>query len=172
MDRQLLEIKRPDGQRSFIAAIAFMLGLHLVEPGPQLWTAPWTWLGGLPALAGLGLNIWAAQCFVRRGVSSGIAPNNWAAAIFKHLRPAKAEEGRQILITDGPFAFSRHPMYLGMILAVGGLAVLLGTATPLLVFFLFAAIMDRRHARPEEAALGEEFAEEYRAYAGRVRRWF
>jgi protein-S-isoprenylcysteine O-methyltransferase Ste14 len=170
-ENRLFRPIQPEAPKSFVAAVAFMIGLHLLEPGWQLWAPPWSWLGGIPALAGLGLNIWAVQSFGRHGADSGIGPNIWVVAIFKHIRPAEPQDQRRVLITDGPFAWTRHPMYLGMMLAIAGLAVLFGSATPFIVVVFFAAIMDKRHAGPEEAALEQEFGDEYRAYAARVRRW-
>ena len=158
--------------RLFAAAVAFMIGLHLLVPGAQVLVAPWTWLGVAPAVAGLGLFLWTDAAFRRHGVASGITGNAWAAAIFKQVKVADGKSaGRAALIADGPFRLSRHPMYLGMALVVLGLGLVFGSATPFLVVAVFPAIVDRLHIAPEEAALEAAFGADWRAYASRVRRW-
>lgn len=162
---------RLNAARLFAAAVAFMIGLHLLVPGAQVLVKPWTWLGVVPAVNGLGLFLWADAAFRRHGVSSGIASNAWAAAIFKQVKAPGTAAGRTALITDGPFRFSRHPMYLGMALAVLGLGLVFGSATPFLVVAVFPLIIDRLHIAPEEAALDDAFGGDWRAYASRVSRW-
>ncbi len=62
-------------------------------------------------------------------------------------------------------------MYLGMALAVLGLGLVFGSATPFLVVAVFPLIVDRLHIAPEEAALDAAFGGDWRGYASRVRRW-
>ena len=62
-------------------------------------------------------------------------------------------------------------MYLGMTLILAGLAVLLGSVTPVLVVPVFAWLMDRRFIVAEEQALEETFGEAYLEYKRHVRRW-
>lgn len=164
--------ERLGAPRLFAAAVAFMIGLHLLEPGARLLAEPWVWSGVIPAVAGFGLYLWADWTFRRHGVSSGIAPNAWAAAIFKHVpEPGLPADECRALVTGGPFRFSRHPMFLGMTLAILGLGLGLGTAAPLLVAIVFPVILDRLHVVPEEVQLDETHGEAWRAYASRVRRW-
>jgi protein-S-isoprenylcysteine O-methyltransferase Ste14 len=72
----------------------------------------------------------------------------------------------QQLITSGPYAFVRHPMYLGLILASEGSLLIYATWTTLL-FACFAPLITFR-ARREEAVLASEFGEEWRKYCKRV----
>lgn len=70
------------------------------------------------------------------------------------------------LITSGPFAIVRHPMYAGLILAaMGALAIYMTWTT--LYFALFAPLTFVR-AKREEHALAEEFGEQWRDYCKRV----
>ena len=76
------------------------------------------------------------------------------------------------MVDYGPFRFSRNPVYLSMVLGLIGLAVLLGTASPIVVIVLFALVIQARFIGPEEEMLREDFGEKYEAYTRRVRRWF
>ena len=72
---------------------------------------------------------------------------------------------------DGPFRFTRNPIYLGMVLLLSGAAVGLGSLSPWFVIppFILAIAFDVIPA--EEAMLTETFGDAYRAYQSRVRRW-
>lgn len=74
------------------------------------------------------------------------------------------------LVTNGPFAFVRHPMYAGLILAAIGSLLIYPTWTTLL-FTCFSPLITVR-ARREEAALTEEFGDEWREYCKRVPGFF
>jgi protein-S-isoprenylcysteine O-methyltransferase Ste14 len=83
----------------------------------------------------------------------------------------KPSETPTSLVVEGPFRFSRHPMYLGMTAVLIGVAGVLGTLTPWIVVPVFVAAMERVFIRREEAAMQEAFGESYRKYAETVRRW-
>ncbi|MBI1794361.1 MAG: isoprenylcysteine carboxylmethyltransferase family protein [Chloroflexi bacterium] len=70
------------------------------------------------------------------------------------------------LVTHGPFAIVRHPMYLGLIAAAFGSLLIYQTWTT--VLFAFFAPFILRRARREEQALAAEFGEEWQAYAANV----
>lgn len=71
------------------------------------------------------------------------------------------------LIQHGPYAFVRHPMYLGYWLALAGLLATYRTWTPL-VFLILMMISLSRRARREEQALLVAFGDEWHTYAARV----
>ena len=75
------------------------------------------------------------------------------------------------LVVDGAFRFTRNPMYLGLIGVCLGVAIRLGTATPLVLVPLFFLVLDRRFVRREENFLRERFGAAFDEYCGRVRRW-
>jgi protein-S-isoprenylcysteine O-methyltransferase Ste14 len=62
-------------------------------------------------------------------------------------------------------------MYLGMISALLGVAILLGTLGAFLPVPLFFFVLQRRFVQPEEKMLEQLFGERYREYRRRVRRW-
>jgi len=75
------------------------------------------------------------------------------------------------LVFDGPFRFTRNPMYIGMAVLYVGLAFVLGLmwALVLLPFVLLA--IDRLVIAREERYLERKFGQEYVEYKRRVRRW-
>jgi len=135
-------------------AVAAMVALHLLAPVAGLAQAPVTWLGAPFVGVGLILSFWADKLLRRRGTPT------------RPFRPPR------VLVRDGPFQLSRHPMYLGMVLAALGIAMLLGTLSPFLVVGVLAWLIDRRVVAVEEAMAEDAFGDAWRAYRARVRRWF
>lgn len=74
------------------------------------------------------------------------------------------------LVTGGPFALCRNPMYLGHIIFLAGLALSLQSwlAAALAVA---TAVWFQFRVRRDERRLEERFGEPYREYAARVKRW-
>jgi protein-S-isoprenylcysteine O-methyltransferase Ste14 len=76
------------------------------------------------------------------------------------------------LVIEGPFRFTRNPMYLGLTLIYVGIAFaansawLLGLTAPLLIVMHFGVIVR------EEAYLERKFGDAYLQYRKTVRRWF
>lgn len=79
-------------------------------------------------------------------------------------------DGATHLVTDGPNALSRNPMYAGMALGLVGTGLLTGRPWPALAAAGFVATITPQ-VRREEAALERIFGDAWRAYARRVRRW-
>ncbi len=75
------------------------------------------------------------------------------------------------LLVEGPYRFTRNPMYLMMLLVCAGASLLLASAWILLLTPLCAVIIHRTAIRHEEAYLERKFGEPYRTYRDRVRRW-
>ena len=73
------------------------------------------------------------------------------------------------LVTNGPFAIVRHPMYAGLIVASIGALLIYFTWTTL-YFALFAPLTLIR-ARREEQALSAEFGDQWVDYCRRVPAW-
>jgi len=74
------------------------------------------------------------------------------------------------LVTRGPFAIVRHPMYTGLLLAAFGSLLIAPTWTTLA--FACCAPLTAVRARREEAVLAAEFGEEWREYCRRVPPFF
>lgn len=137
----------------FVLTIAAMLLLHAVVPLVQLIGWPGRLFGLVPMSVGVILAFKAERRFERAG--TGVIPFTDATAV----------------VEDGPFAYTRNPMYLGMMLFVLGLATALGSIITLLPPILLFYILHRRFVLREEAFMEERMGEPYRRYKGRVRRW-
>jgi protein-S-isoprenylcysteine O-methyltransferase Ste14 len=136
-----------------LMAILAMVALHLGLPGRILLARPWTFVGLLPFALGGALTVRAARLFDREKT------------------PVRPFERSTRLVLDGPYRFTRNPMYLGMVVGLLGVGVLLGSLTPFVLPILFALFLQARFIVPEEAMLERLFGADYVAFKGRVRRW-
>lgn len=94
----------------------------------------------------------------------------WDFASFGRGTPAITDAPRR-LVTRGFYRFTRNPMYVAVLSAVAGWAILYGA--PVLwayggALFVFFYLFIRFY---EEPRLTREFGEEYTAYMARVGRW-
>ncbi|MCR4268807.1 isoprenylcysteine carboxylmethyltransferase family protein [Nitratireductor sp. ZSWI3] len=79
--------------------------------------------------------------------------------------------GAKALVTSGPFAVSRNPIYLGNSLLTAGLGLVTGNAW-FLLFVLIAGFLTVKLAiEPEERHLALRFGKKYHDYQKKVRRW-
>lgn len=136
----------------FLTTIILMVLLNWLGPVHQLFPVPWNLIGLAPLAGGLYLSVWTDRLFKQAGTT------------------VKPYESPERLMLGGPFRISRHPMYLGMIAAILGVAILLGSLGALLMILPFALIMDRFVAM-EERNLLDTFGRHYQDYRRRVRRW-
>jgi len=118
-------------------------------------------------LLGLG---WVGKIAIMIGLLvavAGIIPFRRAGTSVDPFNPEKSTT----LVRTGIYAFTRNPMYLGMGLAVVGLAVLLGSLPGLIVTLLYFPWMTRFQIAPEERVLASLFGQEFEQYRREVRRW-
>jgi protein-S-isoprenylcysteine O-methyltransferase Ste14 len=115
----------------------------------------------------------------RTGVAIGLAAASIATAGAASRRfrrmgttvlPFHPEEA-SALVTTGPNAVSRNPMYVGMSGLLVAHAVYRGSWAALAPAAAFVAIIDVYQVRFEEAALRERFGDVYDAYSRAVPRW-
>ncbi len=137
----------------FLTAIVLACAFHFLLPVRQLVVFPWNLAGLVPLVMGIALNLMADKSFKVSGTT------------------VKPFEESSALITGGVFRLSRNPMYLGMSLILLGIALLFGSATPLLVVPVFALLVDRVFIVPEQRMLEATFGEQFQEYRRRVRRW-
>jgi len=113
-------------------------------------------LGALLYFPGMSLVIWSRLALG----SSYFVSTGLGAQLFS---------GHQ-LVTRGPYALVRHPMYLGIFLAACGSLFIYHTWTTLF-FVIFAPFLTFR-ARREEIVLAAEFGADWHAYTRRVPPFF
>lgn len=75
------------------------------------------------------------------------------------------------LVTDGPFRFTRNPIYLGFFLIFLGFTFLAGTLWGLVLAPLVPAAVNYLVIGAEESYLHAKFDRHYAEYRSRVRRW-
>ena len=86
------------------------------------------------------------------------------------VNPLKPETSA-VLVSTGVYAFTRNPMYLGMVLALFAWAMYLSSIWSLLGPVVFALYITRFQIVPEERVLDGLFGAPFAAYKKRVRRW-
>ncbi|WP_245300449.1 isoprenylcysteine carboxylmethyltransferase family protein, partial [Rhizobium sp. YK2] len=99
----------------------------------------------------------------------GIALGTWAQAVNRFFEPGvrlQRERG-QYVISNGPYAYVRHPGYVSAILVFAGLALALGSWWALIPAAWASGVLILRTGW-EDALLQAEL-EGYADYAGRVR---
>lgn len=89
----------------------------------------------------------------------------------RNKTPIDPSKPTNAIVSEGPFRFSRNPMYLSLLLLLSGLAVLtcslwIGVMVPVLFFVFNLGIVE-----PEEKYLTGKFGDDYRKYKAKVRRW-
>ena len=84
---------------------------------------------------------------------------------FMPIRPASA------LVVNGPYRFTRNPMYVGLALLTIAFALFFATWWPIILLLPALAIVQQFVIVPEERYLRRRFGAEYEAYTRRVRRW-
>ena len=87
---------------------------------------------------------------------------SWRVGIDEGARPG--------LVTGGLYRYSRNPIYVAMLAALLGFALLLPSWISL-GLLIGAGLGIRRHVRDEETYLARTYGEEYRRYAARVGRF-
>ncbi len=134
-------------------AVILILTIHFALPLAHVMEMPWRLAGIIPLVLGALLNLAADSSFKRYNTT---------------VKPFKKST---TLVTGGVFRICRHPMYLGFVLILLGIAVLLGSLSPYLVVILFALFLEFIYIREEERMLSEQFARQWEDYCERVRKW-
>lgn len=137
----------------YLLFASFAWALHI-----QL-ALPWPWPGPSRVVG------WAL-------LATALALMAWSVLVmFRHRTTVNPYGQPRALVTGGPFAWSRNPIYLGDSLAFASLALLLASPWPLLLLPAVMACMNQGVIEREERRLQATFGAAYDAYRARVRRW-
>ena len=109
--------------------------------------------GGILILAGSALGFWGVHALHRAGTA--VRPN----------RPVSS------LVTDGPYRYTRNPLYIGLTADYLGITLSTGVLWLLVTLVPGLAVMHWIIVRREEQFLEAKFGDAYRDYKARVRRW-
>tara|TARA_B100000401_G_C52628061_1_gene634648 strand:- start:119 stop:565 length:447 start_codon:yes stop_codon:yes gene_type:complete len=86
------------------------------------------------------------------------------------VNPLSPEQATK-LVTDGIFKYSRNPMYLGMALVLGSIAVFFNLIGGIILIVLFCAYITKFQIFPEERAMRDLFSDDFDKYTKATRRW-
>lgn len=126
---------------------------HFTVPIKILIPIPYIYFGVVIIILGLALNV--------RSVHH----------LKKNKTTAEYFEKPSALVKDGPFRYSRNPIYLSGLTISLGLAVLLGSLIVFIFPVMLFLIMNFHYLPDEEERLSKMFGDEYLAYKNNVRRW-
>lgn len=134
-------------------ALAAGLLAHRLRPAPFLPPSlskalGWPLLGGGLLLGRFGVR-------ALRGAGTNVNP----------YKPVTA------FVSEGPYRFTRNPLYLGLTLMYGGIAALFNALWAVTLLPLVLGVMQRGVIEHEERYLEHKFGDEYLRYKARVRRW-
>lgn len=139
-----------------LAAAALAVVLHVFRPLP--------WFGSPFADILLAVGVLAIAGTVALDISAIRALRRAQTTVMPHKASAR-------LVSDGAFAISRNPIYVGNTLLLLGTGLVAGIAWFLPLAFVAAALIGRLAIRGEEQHLEARFGKAWRDYAKRVRRW-
>lgn len=155
------------GVPSFIFAVYFLAYLAWAALGlpMDLYLNPWLSALGVFVLAlGASVFVWVSRVFPPKSILKSTA-----YTILWFARRGKAVPVRRgPLVTSGPYAYTRHPIYLGAWLIALGLGLLFGFPLIASVFLLFWLNLVIHF---EEKELCEVYGREYEEYRRRVPRF-
>lgn len=96
----------------------------------------------------------------------------WAfTTLRRHDTPGSPRQASRELVDDGPFAFSRNPIYLAQNALYLGITLIADSPLPLVLFPILLGVMHVGVIQREEHYLHAVFGRPYADYCRRVRRW-
>lgn len=159
-----------------------MIGLKRSSDAPEIVVLPPVLVGGTlaiavaihyvlwtqPILSELPARILGVTIFVSAGVLAHIS-HRAMQRVGTNVLPTQPTLA---LATDGPYRYSRNPLYIAAIGVYLGVTLWVNGLAPLLLLPPMAWVLHQGIVLREERYLTAKFGESYRAYQARVRRWF
>lgn len=151
--RTIFALLRLSGLGAWGIVIAYMINPRSVAFASMPLAMPLRWVGLAIVAAGF---VWLGWMFRALGLN---------------VTDTVAARPNGTLVTTGPYRYVRHPMYVGLIPIIGGLA-LVTTNWIVAVCGIIAMVTLVFRTRIEEQHLLARYGEEYRAYMARVGGFF
>ena len=140
-------------------------------------------------VAGFLIGLWLESIYPIQFVARSASPRSWGTAgwaiailglifsfwgilTFQRAHTPMFPYGTaKRVVQNGPYRFTRNPMYVGGAITYVGIALAMNVIwpivlLPLVLWSLFVFVISE-----EEKYLGELFGDDYAAYKRRVRRW-
>jgi protein-S-isoprenylcysteine O-methyltransferase Ste14 len=137
-------------------ALAFLAGLGI------------DWLYPLPFVPASLSNAWIGAAVFAVAFVFAI----WAiVTIRKAGTQVETVKPTTAIVVDGPFRFTRNPIYIGMFVGQIGLAIGFNSLWILATLVPFYLVIRHGVVAREEAYLERKFGNTYLSYKSRVRRW-
>jgi len=137
----------------FLAALFVMILLNSFVPIGHWLNYPWRYLGVIIIVIGFSLSLGSGIYFRELGTNP---------------RPGTQAN---VLVTKGPFRFTRNPMYVGLVTMLIGVSILLGSYSPLFIIPVLFVILHRQFVLREEKWMEGWFGERYIEYKSKTPRW-
>ena len=137
----------------FLVAVLVMIILNLFAPIGRWLHYPWRYFGIV--IIGLGFSLSLGSGIFFRKLGTNPRPGSRA----------------NLIVTKGPFKYTRNPMYLGLITMLIGISILLGTVSPLIPIPILFIILHTQFVVREEKWMEEWFGESYLEYKNKTPRW-
>jgi protein-S-isoprenylcysteine O-methyltransferase Ste14 len=141
--------------------------LYLAAIGASLvldWLVPLAWIG--PPLSDI---LFAVGVVTLIGVV--LIDVSAMRALARAKTTIMPHRGSEHLVSDGPFAFTRNPIYLANTMLMIGIGLMAGIVWFLVLAVVAAFATQKLAIEREERHLTARFGKKYRDYAKKVRRW-
>lgn len=135
-----------------IGSLIVVIFLHYLFPTPLI-SKPYNYFGIVLVVVGLLILFWSFGLFKKKDTP---------------IMPGKKPSA---LVIEGPYKFTRNPMYLGVTTALFGIAIYLGDFLAFLAPVIFFVFVSLRFIPREEKLMEKLFGKDYLNYKKNVRRW-
>jgi protein-S-isoprenylcysteine O-methyltransferase Ste14 len=136
----------------YIGMAAVAVALNLISPLGVDWSAL-KYLGAILLAIAIAIEVWSFLTF------------------RKHRTTIMPNKGAEHLITSGPFAHSRNPIYVANTLLVSGVGLYFGNLWLIAAAFIAALLTQELAIKREEKHLALKFGKAWTAYTEKVPRW-
>jgi protein-S-isoprenylcysteine O-methyltransferase Ste14 len=105
-------------------------------------------------------------------IVAAVALFAWAVGAMRRAGTSvRTSDPTTALVTGGPFAFSRNPIYISQALFYAGIALAAQSLWAILLLLVVLVVIRRGVIDREERYLEGKFGQGYVQYEARVRRW-